>query len=137
MKNVILLAALVTCSVPAVAQRSPEAQSGAFFDQLRSGTPEAAVANLTKPSLFTQKVAELQSVTGQLKTVAQIYGAVRGYELIKTQSLGADVIHLIYLLKYDKMATRWKFVFYRSSTNWSLIHFNFDDQANTWFEDKP
>lgn len=136
MKNkVFFAAAVMACATPVVAQQSPEAQAGSFFDQLKSATPEAAVAGLMRGSALASKTMELQAVTGQLNTVEQVYGAVRGYELIKTQAIGKDVRQLQYVLKYEKTATRWKFAFYQAPGGWSLVDFRFDDQAQTWFDD--
>ena len=105
-----------------------------FFTQIQAGKVEPALAELTgNSSLWASKATEKQAIVTQIQGAIQVYGAVRSYELVQSTALGTTAMKRYYLVRHEKMVTRWELEFVRIGAGWSLGNIGFDDQVRNWF----
>jgi hypothetical protein len=70
----------------------------------------------------------------QLAPILQRFGSPTGYELVKEDKLGSSLVRYVYLVKHEKAALRWMFVFYRAERGWTGTDFRFDGNLFALFE---
>ena len=95
---------------------------------LRGGFDIAAPYAIVPP-------AELEAMIGQAELQMPImtsrFGKSIGYELIKNQSVGDSLAEVVYLHRFEKHATVWRFILYRGHDGWVLNTFYFVDDIRT------
>lgn len=107
-----------------------------FADRLTASDAKGVVAVFANSSpLMSGKTAEISNLEGQVQTALNIYGKVGFVELVSEQVLGTSAIHRYYLVRHEKLVTRWQLDFALSSGGWTMTYFGFDDQQRTWFKD--
>ncbi len=57
-------------------------------------------------------------------------GEYRGYAMLGTKDLLADLVIHDYFVKYDRQPLRFRFIFYRADKQWVLYAFYFDDSLD-------
>lgn len=65
--------------------------------------------------------------------LAQRFGKTIGFEFIREERAGENLIHIVQICRYEKHMTRWNFYFYRGASGWVLNTFNFDDHIKAVF----
>jgi hypothetical protein len=87
----------------------------------------AAIVPPTEFDAFTAQFASQQS------TLALRYGKPTGFEFIRDQQVGASLLKLQYIAKFERAAMRWIFLFYRTEKGWVLTDFKFDGNTLALF----
>jgi hypothetical protein len=87
-------------------------------------------ASIIPPVEFDAFAAQFNS---QLPTFTPRYGKPAGFEYIRDQQVGTSLLRFQYIAKYERSATRWIFVFYRTATGWVLTDFKFDGNVSALF----
>ena len=91
---------------------------------------------LAKPYIIIPE-AELESMVGQAKLQApmliQRFGKTVGFEFIREEHAGANMLRIVQICRYEKHITRWNFYFYRGPSGWVLNTFHFDDNIKAVF----
>jgi hypothetical protein len=138
--SVALLSAGLPATAPAQAADRPIVREALaelpvvkFLESLKSSKLDGAVEQLLSNSLWSGKTLEIQALKSQANTIIQAYGPVQGYDLVQSEKLGTSAMRQYYLVRHEKMVTRWEFDLVRTGNGWSCAYFGFDDQVKTWF----
>ena len=79
--------------------------------------------------------AELEAVIGQaelhMPMMLARFGKSVGYEIVRNDAVGGSLLNVVYLHKFEKHATVWRFVFYRGRDRWVLNSFKYVDDINS------
>lgn len=90
--------------------------------------------DIAKPYVIVP-LAELDAMIGQAELQMPImtarFGKSIGYELIRNDSVGASLAQVVYLHRFEKHATVWRFILYRGDEGWVLNTFHFVDDIHT------
>lgn len=79
--------------------------------------------------LSREELDPLETTTkNQIKIVEPRYGKIVGYERVKVESPAPSLLTCTYLLKHERHALRWTFLFYKPKEEWFLNSFTWDDQ---------
>jgi hypothetical protein len=100
--------------------------SGKYEDAWKRMKP----ASIIPPADFDAFAAQFNS---QLPNFTPRYGKPNGFEYLRDQQLGTSLLRFQYIAKYERSATRWIFVFYRTSSGWVLTDFKFDGNISALF----
>jgi hypothetical protein len=91
---------------------------------------------LLKPRTIIPE-AEFDAAVGQAKlqvsAMSQRFGASLGYEFIRDDRAGENLVRTIYIHRFERHATRWVFYGYRGKTGWVVDSFFFDDKIQAVF----
>lgn len=91
---------------------------------------------LSRPFLMVPK-AEFDVMLDQLKMqqpmIAQRFGETIGYEFIREEKIGENLLRIVHIHRFDKHAMRWSFYFYRGGAGWVLNTFKTDDDIRLIF----
>lgn len=116
-----------------VREAAAEAPIIRFLNALQAGKIDGVVEDLFSTSpLWRGKTVELQAMKAQVTGSVQAYGPVQGYELVQSERLGTSVVRQFYLVRHEKMVTRWEFDLVRTGGGWGVAYFGFEDQVKTW-----
>jgi|APIni6443716594_1056825.scaffolds.fasta_scaffold1288331_1 hypothetical protein len=74
------------------------------------------------------KPQDIDVVKRQTEMVAQLYGEITGFDFIREEAFGTSIVRLVYILKFEMMATTWEFYFYKPHGEWFLAKVMFNDQ---------
>jgi hypothetical protein len=81
--------------------------------------------------------AEVDAALGQAQlqqpVIAARFGKNIGYELIRNDSVGGSLAQIIYLQKFEKHATVWRFILYRGNDGWVVNTFKYVDDITAAF----
>lgn len=81
--------------------------------------------------------AEIDAALGQAQmqqpVIAARFGKSIGYELIRNDSVGGSLAQIVYLQKFEKHATVWRFILYRGSDGWTINTFKYVDDLTAAF----
>ncbi|MDQ7743357.1 hypothetical protein [Hydrogenophaga pseudoflava] len=77
-------------------------------------------------TMLGQTMLQLPMLTGR-------FGASLGHEFIEEKRVGASLVRLTYIHKFDVHATRWYFFGYRGKDGWAINTFRFDDKVQDMF----
>ena len=106
-----------------------------IMEQVGVGHLEAGL-KLLKP-LTAIPEAEFDAMMGQaLQQVPPLtlrFGATSGYEFIREDRVGENLIRLTYIHRFEKYAMRWIFYAYHGKNGWAINMFNFDDKIAQLF----
>jgi hypothetical protein len=81
----------------------------------------------TNEYLTKHSQIELEHVKESLHSLLDVIGNYYGYEILSQNSIGENIIHYCYIVKYDTQPVRFNFIFYKPSDTWVLYNFNFDN----------
>ena len=140
LRAVSLAAAVSLLSTLAIAQ--PVATStdvrkitDQIMAQVGAGNVEAGF-KLLKPRTIIPE-AEFDAMVGQAKlqlpAASQRFGSNLGYEFIREDKAGENLIRYTYAQRFDKHAMRWIFYTYRGKGGWVINTFQFDDKLPAFF----
>jgi hypothetical protein len=106
-----------------------------FFDALKHGQVAQALAGLTKAApLLGKRIADAGELPKQIQAALDGYGPVLAWERIETTPLGSLLRRDTWLVQHRDYVTRWRFVYARTASGWTLTSFVFDDQVPSWFD---
>lgn len=81
--------------------------------------------------------AEFDAMIGQVELQMPVmlsrFGKSIGYELLRNDTVGESLTQVVYLQRFEKHATVWRFVLYRGADGWVVNSFNFVDNISSAF----
>lgn len=105
-----------------------------FFKLMMVGNTGEAFKKLLQNSPISEKPEQIKRLTDQAKRAEDIYGLMKGFERVGSESVAESYIRLRYLVLHDKYPMRWIFTFYRSPTiGWIAVNVKFDDDSEYFF----
>ena len=103
--------------------------------QVGAGNVDAGF-KLLKPRTIIPE-AEFDAMVGQAKlllpAVSQRFGSNLGYEFLREDKAGENLIRYTYAQRFDKHAMRWIFYIYHGKGGWVINTFLFDDKLPAFF----
>jgi hypothetical protein len=91
---------------------------------------------LTKPYLIIPS-AEFDVMLNQLRmqqpAMIQRFGKSIGFEFIREDKIGENLLRIIQINRFEKHAMRWSFYFYKGKDGWVLNTFKTDDDIRQLF----
>lgn len=103
--------------------------------QVGVGNVDAGL-KLLKPHTIIPE-AEFDAMAGQAKlqfpVVTQRFGGHLGYEFLREDRVGENLVRYTYIQRFDKHAMRWIFYTYRGKEGWVINTFLFDDKLQAVF----
>ncbi len=106
-----------------------------FFGLLQKNKVDDAYSALTKGSKIADRPDELKSLKSKTSEAIEMFGAVQGYDLVETKSVGSHMLRRTYLSLGRDFPLRWRFYFYRTENVWRLIDLRVDDRLTAIFEE--
>jgi hypothetical protein len=107
-----------------------DAISDKFFTQLKASKVESAVSGVFQSSeLMAGKTAELSQISSQMQTSLNIYGPISECVLVQSSGRGNVVEAQQYICQHQKLATRWKIEFVKTTKGWITSNLSFDDKV--------
>jgi hypothetical protein len=113
----------------------PTQMAAEFFAALQRGQIDDAYATLTKGSKTIEKPEDLRILKQKTKEAVEAFGAIIGYELVETKTIGSHLLRRTYLSLGDEYPLRWRFYFYEAKGRWRLIDLRVDDRLTGMFEE--
>jgi len=105
-----------------------------FFKLMMVGNTGEAFKRLLQNSPIGEKAEQTKRLIDQAKRAEDIYGLMKGFERVGSESVAESYIRLRYLALHDKYPMRWIFTFYKSpSKGWIAVNVKFDDDSEYFF----
>jgi hypothetical protein len=128
-RSIGALALLVALLLGGSARAEPTAIIDAYMKGLVAGdTSSAFDVLMTNSRIDELKPREIGLAKGQIQQGLAVYGTPHSYERVSTKTYGSSIVRLIYVTKHSDLALVWNFHFYRATSDWQLLHFDFNDQ---------
>jgi hypothetical protein len=102
----------------APSQRDPKAAAEEFLAGVRDGKIETAYDALMVGSPVLEQPQQYLLLKGQTQSQMQLFGKALDFEFLKQREVGSSLLILKYILRYEKDAMTWTFVFYRPKDQW-------------------
>ena len=120
---------------PAAIPKDPAEIARAFFAQLEKNDIDAAYVSLTQGSKIAERPEELRALKTKTKEAIEVFGVVRGYDLVERKLVGERLLRATYLSLGKDFPLRWRFYFYKAEDMWRLIDLRVDDKLTGIFEE--
>jgi hypothetical protein len=118
-----------------VDKRTPEQVVTEFFTALQADQVDAAYESLSAGSMLATKGQESSDIRSRTQQALDAYGPFSGFELIKTEHVGAHLERRTYLFLGEVLPLRWRFYFYKGSGEWKLVDLRVDDALVELFDE--
>lgn len=136
---ILLMSVAILAHAEGTARLKDPAAARQLTDQIMAkvaaGEFEAGL-RLAKPYLIIPD-SEFETMVGQGKLqgpmLVQRFGKSIGSEFIREDRAGENVMRIVQINRFEKHATRWIFIFYRTPTGWCVNTFYFDDKIQALF----
>jgi hypothetical protein len=107
-----------------------DAMGDQFFSELKEANVDKAVTGfLGNTGLMEGKKAEIAQLAGQINTIINIYGSISNCVLVQSDGRGGVVEQRQFICQHEKLATRWKLLFVKSTKGWVAGNLYFDDKV--------
>lgn len=120
---------------PAAAPKDPAEIARAFFAQLEKNDIDGAYVSLTQGSKIAERPEELRALKTKTKEAIEVFGIVRGYDLVERKLVGERLLRATYISLGKDFPLRWRFYFYKAEDMWRLIDLRVDDKLTGIFEE--
>lgn len=133
---IFLSVAVSACGESLKSEKDIKKLADDFMAEISKGFYKEAF-NMLKPfwPLPETEINNLADQTeSQLKTVANRFGKLLGFEYIQSNRIGDSYIRFMYIQKFANHATRWMIVFYRPLEEWIVNAVVWDDKTHELFE---
>ncbi len=88
-------------------------------------------------SPLAEKKAARKQLISQTKRAMQLYGNLKSYEAVSSETVSPSYIRLRFLGLHEKYPMRWIFTFYKSpEMGWIVTNIKFDDLSEFYFTDE-
>jgi hypothetical protein len=104
---------------------SPDVLAQAFLQQVQSGAVEVAFDTLLKGSPIAEQGQQYQMLKTQAQVTLPVMGRALGFERLDENRVGTSVVVVKYLMRHEKDAITWTFVFYRPVDRWMVTALKF------------
>jgi hypothetical protein len=98
-----------------------------FFNTLKAGDYANAYETFLAGSPLGEQKEKMSVFISKTQEAFGIYGQLYDYELYDNQCIGANVRVLTYLTRHQRQPLRWRFIFYRAQSTWTVTNMGFDD----------
>ena len=98
-----------------------------FFNTLKSGDYANAYETFLAGSRLGQQKEKMSVFISKTQEAFGLYGALYDYEIFDNYSIGSNVIVLTYLSRHEVQPLRWRFIYYRAQSTWTITNLGFDD----------
>lgn len=106
-----------------------------FFKQFEGGKVNEAIDELYSTNKWIDQQRDMvQNIKTQFAGVVPLVGQYRGRELIGTATIGGRLVHVTYLMLYDRQPLRFEFQFYKPKDAWIIYSFSFDTKLSDEIE---
>ncbi|WP_143102442.1 hypothetical protein [Lutibacter maritimus] len=131
------LLVIMTISLSANSQNTPESIIEKFFDNYKNKGAELAVEEMYATNPWTIRVKDaINNIKTQLARFDNdLVGEYYGYEFLTKKQIGDSFILYSYFLKFDRQFLRLTFQFYKPNNEWRLNSFKFDDSFDEELEE--
>jgi hypothetical protein len=106
-------------------EADPDVLAQAFLTQIQSGAVEQAFDVLFKGSPIAEQGQQYLILKSQAQVTLPVMGRALGFERLDENRVGTSVVVLKYLMKHEKDAMAWTFVFYRPRDRWIVTAIKF------------
>lgn len=125
-----------------VDKRTPDQVVTEFFTALQADKVDAAYEGLSAGSMLATKGDQSRDIRTRTQQALDAYGPFGGFELVRTERVGATLERRTYLFLGAVLPLRWRFYFYKGSGEWKLVDLLVDDALVELFDqigtpDKP
>jgi hypothetical protein len=117
---ILLLAAGTRAEETAVANREPRLVAEQFLAGVGGGKIDAAYDALLVGSPILEQAQQYMLLKGQTQSQMQLFAKALDYEFLQQKEIGKSLLVLKYVLRYEKDAVTWTFVFYRPKDQWVI-----------------
>ena len=140
MKTVLALVLSALLTLGASAQPLPTPAdlrkvTDQIMERVGKGEIEGGLALLKSRTVIPQ--AEFDALVGQVKlqlpAMSQRFGGSLGFEFLREDKVGENLLRYTYIHRYEKHAVRWVFYCYRSKGGWVVNSFRYDDNLPALF----
>ncbi len=114
----LLLAGSIVRADEKAAAREPKAAAEQFLSGIRDSKIEAAYDALLVGSPIAEQGQQYMLLKGQTQSQMQLFGKPLDYEFLCQKDVGKSIVTLKYVVRYEKDAITWTFVFYRPKDEW-------------------
>jgi len=115
--------------------RTPEEVVSDFFSALQKDNVDVAYEGLSAGTTLATKGEQSRELRARTQGAMDAYGPIKGFELVKTDRVGALLERRTYVLHGEVLPLRWKFYFYKGSGDWKLVDLRVDDALIDLFDD--
>ena len=106
-----------------------------FFKQFEAGKVNDAIDDLYSTNKWSDQQRDMvQNIKTQFAGVGPLMGHYRGRELVGTATIGGRLVHVTYLVLYDRQPLRFEFQFYKPQGAWVIYSFSFDTKLSNELE---
>ena len=99
-----------------------------FMATLKRGEVDAAYDGLLTHPGWSAQQQQVTALKEQTQKALTLYGQVLGYEFVKEQKYGKSLVRLVYVMKSEQKPLTWEFYFYKATSKWEMVNFNFNDK---------
>ncbi len=114
----LLAGSMVNADQKVAGTREPKAAAEQFLSGIRDGKIEAAYDALLVGSPIAEQGQQYMLLKGQTQSQMQLFGKPLDYEFLCQKDVGKSIVTLKYVVRYEKDAITWTFVFYRPKDEW-------------------
>lgn len=98
-----------------------------FFKSLKTGSYSSAYDVFLENTRLGSQKDKMSVFVSRTEAAFGIYGQMNDYELYDNYPIGHNVIVLTYLTRHSIQPLRWRFIYYRADSTWTVINMGFDD----------
>lgn len=125
MKKFIVLLVLLIPSITSASDYQDEIDQ--FFELYKQGKVEESVESIFKSNQFTATNSDLiGNVKNQLSSASEMVGSLKHIEKIGTYNVDDLIVHITYLVIYERQPVRFEFQFFKVDDKWRINTFSFD-----------
>ena len=100
--------------------RLPVEMAEDFLKGIQGGQIDAAFGALLAGSPLLEQGSSIEMLKSQTKAQLPLFGSVLGYEKLEVKETAASLFVLRYLVRQEKEAMTWAFVFYKPRDRWMV-----------------
>ncbi|GGZ31335.1 hypothetical protein GCM10007049_25530 [Echinicola pacifica] len=110
--------------------QTPEKINERFFDLYASKGPGEALDYAFSTNAWMDK-NQTSDVKVKLNEFTEQLGNYHGKEAISKRSVGENLLLYTFLIKYDRQAIRYMFIYYKPNNKWQVQKFQYDVNLET------
>ena len=133
--SVALLFPTLACAQPVPSATELRKVTDQIMEQVGRGNLEAGFKLMKSRTIIPP--AEFDAMVGQanlqIPVISQRFGGNLGYEFLREDKVGDNLVRYTYIQRFDRHAMRWLFYNYRGKDGWVINSFRFDDQLPSLF----
>lgn len=114
-----------------------KSKANIFFNHLLDSNVTDAYEDLMRGSFIFEKKDKIKTLISQTHRAFDIYGPLKGFELVNIEEVTASFVRIRFLGKHSRFPMRWIFTFYKSpDQGWIITNVKFDDLTELFFADE-